>query len=222
MCAEELRQLTLDEAEGVDIVDAETENWPVSSNLREELDMIKYEYCAQPLRVYRGDDTFVETRDVNETIRGALVELHFELHHSCNFTRDQDSFNGSIEQIMVLQPGEPRPTSPYKRRNVRDGPIRLNPTLALMMEASSSSQPGPSNSQRALIDNSECARANSFYLLESPSEQAEASSDEQTPSTSTMQRARNMGYDSETASSEDENLMTGEVSGKGKGKERMM
>ena len=200
-------------------MDSETENWPVSSNLREELDRIKYEYCAQPLRVYRGDDSFVEPRDVNETIRGALVELHFELHHSCNHTRDQDAFNGSIEQIIVLQPGKPRPTSPYKRRNIRDGPIRLNPTLALKMEASSSSQPGPSNPQRALIDNSEYAKVNSFRFLESSSEQAKTSGDEQT---STTQSARYVGYDSETAGSDDDIFMTGEADSKGKGKERMM
>ena len=140
----------------MDPVDSETENWPLSSNLREELDKIKYEYCAMPLAVYIGNN-FVEPRDVNEAIRGALVELHFELHHSCNLMRGQagqDLFNASIEQIMVLQPGQPRRTSPYKRMDVRDGPIRLNPTLALMQESGSSSQQqGTSNSHRALIDN---------------------------------------------------------------------
>ena len=137
-------------------MDSETENWPLSSNLREELDKIKYEYCALPLAVYIGNN-FVEPRDVNEAIRGALVELHFELHHSCNLMRGQagqDLFNASIEQIMVLQPGQPRRT-PYNRRNVRDGPIYLNPALALMHESGSSSQQqqGTSNSHRALIDN---------------------------------------------------------------------
>lgn len=135
-------------------MDSETENWPLPSNLREELDEIKYEYCALPLAVYIGNN-FVEPRDVNEAIRGALVELHFELHHSYNFMRREDFFHASIEQIMVLQPGQPRRTSPYKRRNVRDGPIRLNPTLALLMQESGSSsqqQQGTSDTHRALID----------------------------------------------------------------------
>jgi hypothetical protein len=138
----------------VDIVDSRTENWPLPSNLREELDRIKYEYCALPLRVYIGNN-FVEPRNVNEAIRGALVELHFELHHSENFMRRQDFFNASIEQIMVLQPGQPRPTSPYKRRNVHDGPIRLCPALVPLIDESGSSsqqQQGTSNSHRALID----------------------------------------------------------------------
>jgi hypothetical protein len=132
-------------------VDSETENWPLSSNLREELDRIKYEYRALPLPVYIGNN-FVEPRNVNEAIRGALVELHFELHHSDNFMRRQDFFSASIEQIMILQPGQPRRTSPYKRRDPRDGPIRLSPSLARIMDESSSQQQGTSNSHRALID----------------------------------------------------------------------
>jgi len=113
-------------------VDGETEKWPLPSDFRGDLDDIKYEYCAVPLRVYRGDD-FVEIVKVNDALRGgcALVELHFELPHLCMRQKNQDLFNASIEQVLVDQPSYARPSSVYKRKNVRDGLILLNPTLAL-------------------------------------------------------------------------------------------
>ena len=114
----------------VDLVDSETEHWPVSAELRDELDALKYEYLAKPLRVY-VKDKFIEPADVNERIRGALIEVHFELHHYFIASEAYDSFNGVVEQILILQPGKAPPETPYKRRNVREGPIRLNPMLVV-------------------------------------------------------------------------------------------
>jgi hypothetical protein len=113
-----------------ELVDSETEHWPIPTELRDELDVLKYEYRAKPLRVY-VKDKFVEPTDVNDTIRGALVEVHFELHHYFISSDAYDSFNGVIEQILVLQPGKAPPETPYKRKNVRDGPIRMNPMLTV-------------------------------------------------------------------------------------------
>lgn len=69
-------------------------------------------------------------------VRGALVELHFELHHYSIRKSGQDSFNASIEQITVLRPGEARPATAYKRKNPRDGPIRIIPSIALQKNVS--------------------------------------------------------------------------------------
>lgn len=110
-------------------MDEETEHWPVPPRLREELNRIKFEYRAVPLPTYVYEK-FVEPADVNNAIKGALVELHFELHHFAIRKAGQDSFNGSIEQIIVLRPGEARPTTVYKRKNLRDGPILVKPTLS--------------------------------------------------------------------------------------------
>lgn len=108
-------------------VDEQTENWPVTAKLRNDLNDIKGEFKVAPLRVYTGD-CLVRPEDVEEQIRGALVELRFELRHYCIRSGDYDSFNASIEQIVILQPGEARPASEVsKRKNVWDGPIRLNP-----------------------------------------------------------------------------------------------
>lgn len=110
-------------------VNHETEHWPVTADLQKELDALKYDFCAVPLRVY-VNDRFVEPLDVNNTIRGALVEVHFELRHYFIAAESYDSFNVTIEQILVLQPGAAPPDTPYKRKNVRDGPIRLKPSPA--------------------------------------------------------------------------------------------
>ena len=111
-------------------MDEETARWPVPPRLRENLNRIKFEYRAVPLSVY-VNGRFVEPADVNTAIKGALVELHFELHHFAIRRAGHDSFNATIEQIVVLRPGEPRPTTAYKRKNPRDAPIDVKATISL-------------------------------------------------------------------------------------------
>ena len=106
------------------VLDEETAHWPVPPRLRNNLNRIKYEYRAVPLSVY-VNGRFVKPADVNDAIKGALVEIHFELHHFSIRKAGHDSFNATIEQILVLRPGEPRPTTVYKRKNPRDGPIEV-------------------------------------------------------------------------------------------------
>ncbi|KAH9014178.1 hypothetical protein EDB83DRAFT_2321557 [Lactarius deliciosus] len=73
--------------------------------------------------------------EVNNVLKGALVELHFELHHyhirikesNTNF----DCFNATIEQIIILQTSAARPSSAYKRKNIGQGPIRMVSAAAL-------------------------------------------------------------------------------------------
>jgi hypothetical protein len=62
------------------VLDEETECWPVLPQLKDELNKIKFEYCAVPLPIYINN-RFVKPPNVNNAIKGALVELHFELHH---------------------------------------------------------------------------------------------------------------------------------------------
>lgn len=93
-------------------------------DLRADLDDIKKTHRAVPLPVFTKD-MFVEITDVNNTIKGVLVEVRFEFHHYCIRSKNQDSFNATIQQILVLQPGAPQPTTSYKRKNIRDGPVWL-------------------------------------------------------------------------------------------------
>lgn len=94
--------------------------------LQVELDKIKYMFEASPLPVYVGD-RFIKPQDVHAMLKGALVEVSFELRHFCIQKKHEDSFNASVQQVLILQPGKARPCNAYKRRNVFDGPVRACP-----------------------------------------------------------------------------------------------
>jgi len=102
-------------------VDALTENWPVERDEhRQYVNEIKYKYRAVPLLVYQNEQ-FIDPVNVKNVVQQALVELHFKLQYFCIQKKSQDLFNGSIEQVIVLQPGEDRLVSPYKRKNLQEG-----------------------------------------------------------------------------------------------------
>ncbi|KAH9009399.1 hypothetical protein EDB85DRAFT_2162774 [Lactarius pseudohatsudake] len=91
--------------DGGEVVDETTENWPILDDFHADLEKIKIDYRAVPLSVFKGD-AFVPPEQVTDIVKGALVEVHFELYHYHIRNKGYDSFNSSIEQIIVLQPGE--------------------------------------------------------------------------------------------------------------------
>ena len=97
--------------------------------------------CANPLPVYTETDKFVEPLDVKATIRGALVEVQFDLHHYCIRSKLQDSFNATMVQILVIQPGKAEPVLSNKRKNVRNGPVCLNPLSAKQKKTTDEDEP---------------------------------------------------------------------------------
>ncbi|KAN0141070.1 hypothetical protein V8E53_000826, partial [Lactarius tabidus] len=110
------------------VVDKATEQWPVPLELRDTMDKIRHTHRAVPLRVFLNEK-LIDVDHVMDVLVGALIEMHFELRHYAiqGSTPPLDSFNANIEQIMVLQPGEARPPTAYKRSTEDDGPIRRNP-----------------------------------------------------------------------------------------------
>ncbi|OAX37029.1 hypothetical protein K503DRAFT_783927 [Rhizopogon vinicolor AM-OR11-026] len=62
------------------VMDEETGNWPIAMKHRDELDLVKLNYEASPLRLYRGN-SLVEPADVNEALTGAVVEVFFVVRH---------------------------------------------------------------------------------------------------------------------------------------------
>ncbi|KAI9428385.1 hypothetical protein H4582DRAFT_1782341, partial [Lactarius indigo] len=94
-------------------VDAETENWPVPPEMCGKLDGLKGEHRVVPLHVFNSTN-FVEPVTVNEALLHSVVEVHFVLRHYYFNKKEEDSFNASIEQIVVLQSPTVAP-SPYKR-----------------------------------------------------------------------------------------------------------
>jgi hypothetical protein len=125
----------------IGIVDKTTEEWPVPLKLCKTLDKIKHTHHAVPLRVF-VDEKKIGMDDVTEMLMGALTEIHFELRHYAIKGKDVDSFNGNVEQIMVLQPGIACPATAYKRSTSEDGPIRMNPLLATLQHEFVSARPG--------------------------------------------------------------------------------
>ncbi len=99
-----------------EVVDEETESWPVPPELRTDLDALKFEFQVAPLHVFKSGE-FVEPQAVNGMLENALVDIHFALRHYFFREKKEDSFNASIEQITILQLGTPLPMSPYKRKD---------------------------------------------------------------------------------------------------------
>ncbi|KAI9445341.1 hypothetical protein H4582DRAFT_2053392 [Lactarius indigo] len=107
-------------------VDAETENWPVPPEMCGELDGLKGEHRVVPLHVFNSTN-FVEPVAVNEALLHSVVEVHFVLRHYYFNKKEEDSFNASIEQIVVLQSPTVAP-SPYKRVHYRSALVSLSPS----------------------------------------------------------------------------------------------
>jgi hypothetical protein len=106
----------------IPVMDTETEKWPITSKYRDEFDSMKFDFMACPLRVYR-DKTFVEPRDVNGALTGAVVEVYFGMRHYYLRDKKFDTFQAEIQQIKIAKPGSSIATSGFKRRNAREGPL---------------------------------------------------------------------------------------------------
>jgi hypothetical protein len=63
-------------------------------------------------------------------MKGALVEVHFELRHFRIQKKKVDSFNATVQQVLILKPGVARPVSAFKRWNVEEGPMKVSAKLA--------------------------------------------------------------------------------------------
>lgn len=101
--------------------------------MQNKLELIKKTHRAVPLCVF-VEKRLIPPDDICNVLAGALVDLHFELYHYSIHSKDVDSFNAKIEQVMVLQPGESRPDTIYKRSTAEDGPICMNPALAAVLD----------------------------------------------------------------------------------------
>jgi hypothetical protein len=129
----------------------------VKASLRADLDKIKFGFKASPLPVsVENQNRDLQPKDVQEMLRGALVEVHFELRHFYFQEENKDSFNATVQQVLVLQPGVARPATACKRKDALEAPIRLNPTLVEAKEADENGSPFqadvPRPPSRILVD----------------------------------------------------------------------
>ena len=57
---------------------------------------------------------------------GAVVEIQFELLHYPISATQKHSFNAIVQQIQILQCGEDRPPTVFKRKTIEEGPIQVD------------------------------------------------------------------------------------------------
>ena len=60
---------------------------------------------------------------------GAVIEIQFELLHYPISAARKHSFNAIIQQIQILQRGENRPPTAFKRKSIDEGPIQVDEDL---------------------------------------------------------------------------------------------
>ena len=122
-------------------LDEETKKWPISDGFKDQFDAIKFTYKASLLAIYK-DERFIEPLLTNSALKNSLVEVHFNIHHYR--IGDYDTFAAISLQILILKNAPCSSSSPYKQKNVREGPIHpknfeLSPSSSIIHTPSSSS-----------------------------------------------------------------------------------
>ena len=103
------------------------DSWPVPPEYSPDLNEIKRDYRAMPLCVFRNGKP-VNVCDIKKTIAGALIEVQFELRHFAIHNKEFDSFNATLQQLQVIEPGRECPATIFKRKDFCDGPIEGRPS----------------------------------------------------------------------------------------------
>ncbi|KAF4568055.1 hypothetical protein EYR36_010063 [Pleurotus pulmonarius] len=78
-------------------------NWPVPRDIAAKWAEVATEKVFQPLRVFYHDGRSLGPAAFANTLPGALVEVHFTLHHWHIKSKGMDSFNARLEQIVILK-----------------------------------------------------------------------------------------------------------------------
>ncbi|KAG2107638.1 uncharacterized protein F5147DRAFT_653172 [Suillus discolor] len=127
----------LEQQEDCEMVDEETDLWPVPPHLAKELERIKYNFITNPLPIYK-DEEFVGPAAVEKCMSEALVEVTFNLEHYAIFKQNEpvhDTFDADILQVNILKDGDDTPLSAFKLHDVHEGPVKLQKKRSLVMSA---------------------------------------------------------------------------------------
>ncbi|KAG1850843.1 hypothetical protein DFJ58DRAFT_729134 [Suillus subalutaceus] len=82
------------------VMDDTTENWPVPTVYEDEFAHVKYSHHVLPLPVFE-DEKPVAPLDINRTLEGALVEVHFLIQHW--HLGGYDTFQAKADGINILK-----------------------------------------------------------------------------------------------------------------------
>ncbi|TFK69268.1 hypothetical protein BDN72DRAFT_897376 [Pluteus cervinus] len=79
-----------------------TLRWPVPSVYREHFNKIKFEYEVSPLLAFDVDESVIPPLEIQDKIRGCLVEVAFTLRHHV-FNDGKEYFTPEIKQVRILE-----------------------------------------------------------------------------------------------------------------------
>ncbi|KAJ7086376.1 hypothetical protein B0H15DRAFT_347037 [Mycena belliarum] len=150
------------------VPDAEIDihTWPVKTDARSELESISKSHSIRDFIVFDTDNSRIEPLEIANKLKGAIVECSFKIKHFS--FRNDDSFNGEIEQIVILRPPPTQPPSPYKKANKPYRPPAMSPDaihaqeqLSVKLFTAPISLPGPSNFSKPVDDKNKKRTASS-------------------------------------------------------------
>ncbi|EDR08202.1 uncharacterized protein LACBIDRAFT_327239 [Laccaria bicolor S238N-H82] len=102
-------------------------HWPAPPEYRDALVDLEDTHTVAPLMAYNEKESQILPEELPSILKGTLVEVTFTLRHYRikNATQDNDTYTGTIEQIIILERAPPKKISPYRKGG---GPIRARPS----------------------------------------------------------------------------------------------
>ena len=97
-------------------------SWPVSDCCKDHLHELVSSHNIQPLPAYDENHNLISPSQYESKLKGALVEVHMAIYHHHIKSSKRDIFNAVLRELIVLAPPAALPTSPFKRRRLKEGP----------------------------------------------------------------------------------------------------
>ncbi|KAG6918481.1 hypothetical protein DXG01_014108 [Tephrocybe rancida] len=106
-----------------DPLDEDTRNCVVPEQYRDTFDALQASHKITPLRVFDQHNFRIVPENVQQTLKGSLVEVYFSMNQ-IYFERDAyNSFTGTIQQICVICPASDMDSNPFRTHRGK-GPYR--------------------------------------------------------------------------------------------------
>ncbi|KAG1811097.1 hypothetical protein EV424DRAFT_1542644 [Suillus variegatus] len=96
--------------------------WPVANRCKGHLQDIVSSHHIHPLPAYDESHVLIPPLQYEAKLKGALIEVHMAFCHHHIKTFKRDIFDAVLQELIVLSPPAPMPSSPFKRRHLNDGP----------------------------------------------------------------------------------------------------
>lgn len=94
--------------------------YPIKADMQDSVRDLLMDYDLVPLEVYDRSKKLVPTKDLARILKGALVQVIFNLHYNFVSTQKMSNFRGQVVQVFVLKNTTRVSFSPRKK-----GPVKL-------------------------------------------------------------------------------------------------